>query len=529
MIFQAFLAALSGLLFLYLLSCRRKTFSYFKSIGIPGPPPNLIWGNIREYHKNGFYKALNEWCQTYGDIFGFYNGDVPTLVVKDLDMLEYVFVRNFKNFTDRGITMRTDEMHPSLGKAIINAKESQWRTLRGYASSGFSAAKLKRMMPHISEQAEVLIDILGEVSDLGRELPTFETFQALAMDNVGRTFFGLNSTFQHNVQDAFIAKALNVIPQMMTGPFHFIAHCTTSFGRIVKPLAWLNKLLGTFALENFSRDIAKIVEQRRKNPSLRRNDVLQCLIDAEERPDDKTNKKSTNNVASKIKGNIKRLRKLTEEETTLQATIFFLGGFQTISISLCYATFLLAKHPDIQEKVRKEVREAVAKSGSLNYETVMHKLRYLGQVLNETLRMYPPSLTFMTRAAKNDFEYNGTKFKAGLTIMSPVLHVHMDSRYWPEPHKFNPDRFSPENIGNFHKMAFQPFGHGPRNCVGYMMAVLELRYTLARMVQSFRFDLGETQKLKFATADYTPVADYTSRKCSLRESLPHLNSRRGST
>ncbi|EEC01868.1 cytochrome P450, putative [Ixodes scapularis] len=278
------------------------------------------------------------------------------------------------------------------------------------------------MMPHVSEQAEVLIDILGEVSDLGRELSTFETFQALAMDNVGRTFFGLNSTFQHNVQDAFIAKALNVIPQMMTGPFHFIAHCTTSFGRIVKPLAWLNKLLGTFALENFSRDIAKIVEQRRKNPSLRRNDVLQCLIDAEERPDDKTNEKSAKNF------------------TDDRLSLLIYCSFQTISISLCYATFLLAKHPDIQDKVRKEVSEAVAKSGSLSYETVMHKLWYLGQVLNETLRMYPPSLTFMTRAAKNDFEYNGTKFKAGLSIMSPVLHVHMDSRYWPEPHKFNPDR-----------------------------------------------------------------------------------------
>ncbi|CAN8017293.1 unnamed protein product [Ixodes persulcatus] len=492
MIFQVFLAALSGLLFLYLL--RRKTFSYFKSIGIPGPPPNLIWGNIREYHKNGFYKALNEWCHTYGDIFGFYNGDVPTLVVKDLDMLECIFVTNFQNFTDRGITMRTDEMHPSLGNAILNAKGTQWRTLRGYASFGFSITKLKQMMPHISEQADVLLDHLGKVSYLGRELSTFDTFQALAMDNVGRIFFGLNSTFQHNVHDAFISKAFNVIPQMMTGPFHFIAHCTTSFGKLMKPLFWLNRVFGTFGLEEFSRDIARIAEHRRNNPSLRRNDVLQCLLDAEVGPEDKSNNKSANNVAIETEGGITRLRNLTEEEITLQATLLFLGGFQTISISLCYATFLLAKHPNVQEKVRREVSESVGKSGCLDYETVMHKLRYLGQVLNETLRIFPPSLTFMTRVAKNDFEYNGTKFKAGVSIMSPVLQVHMDTRYWPEPHKFDPDRFSPENIKKVHKMAFQPFGHGPRGCVGFMMAVLEIRYTLARMVQSFRFELGETQK-----------------------------------
>ncbi|XP_040360292.1 cytochrome P450 3A17-like [Ixodes scapularis] len=119
--------------------------------------------------------------------------------------------------------MRTDEMHPCLENAILNAKGTQWRTLRGYPSFGFVITKLKQMMPHISGQADVLLDHLGEVSDLGTELTTFETFQALAMDNVGRVFFGLNSTFQHNVHDAFISKALNVIPQMMTGPSHFIA------------------------------------------------------------------------------------------------------------------------------------------------------------------------------------------------------------------------------------------------------------------------------------------------------------------
>ncbi|CAN7981766.1 unnamed protein product [Ixodes pacificus] len=409
-------------------------------------------------------------------------------------MLEYIFVTNFQNFTDRGITMRTDEMHPSLGNAILNAKGTQWRTLRGYASFGFSITKLKQMMPHISEQADVLLKHLGKVSDLGRELSTFDTFQALAMDNVGRIFFGLNSTFQHNVHDAFISKAFNVIPQMMTGPFHFIAHCTTSFGKIMTPLFWLNSVFGTFGLEEFSRDIAKIVEHRRKNPLLRRNDVLQCLLDAEVRPDDKSNNKSANNVTIETKDGIRRLRNLTEEEITLQATLLFLGGFQTISITLCYATFLLAKQPDVQEKVRKEVSESVEKSGCLDYETVMHKLKYLGQVLNETLRIFPPSLTFMTRVTKNDFEYNGTKFKAGVSIMSPVLQVHMDSRYWPEPHKFDPDRFSPENKENVHKMAFQPFGHGPRGCVGSMMAVLEIRYTLARLVQDFRFELGDTQK-----------------------------------
>ncbi|KAL1465916.1 hypothetical protein MTO96_043047, partial [Rhipicephalus appendiculatus] len=81
---------------------RQKTFNYFKEIGIPGPEPSLIWGNFVEYHKKGFVRAISEWCAKYGDVFGFYNGDLPMLVVKDLDFLTYVFVTEFKNFTDRG-------------------------------------------------------------------------------------------------------------------------------------------------------------------------------------------------------------------------------------------------------------------------------------------------------------------------------------------------------------------------------------------------------------------------------------------
>ncbi|KAM7296306.1 mucin-7-like [Ixodes scapularis] len=126
-----------------LLRWRQRHFSYFKDLGIAGPKPNLLWGNLWQYHEKGLFRALDKWCNEYGDIFGFYNGDVPMLVVQDLEFLKYVFVKNFSNFTDRGVTMRTDEMHPILGRSVIHARGSGWKSIRSCVTPGFSTLKLK--------------------------------------------------------------------------------------------------------------------------------------------------------------------------------------------------------------------------------------------------------------------------------------------------------------------------------------------------------------------------------------------------
>ncbi|KAL1455804.1 hypothetical protein MTO96_043607, partial [Rhipicephalus appendiculatus] len=78
--------------------------------------------------------------------------------------------------------------------------------------------------------------------------------------------------------------------------------------------------------------------------------------------------------------------------------------------------------------------------------------------------------------------------------MAPTVNIHMDPRYWPEPQKFDPERFLGENVASRASIAYQPFGVGPRNCVGERLAILSIMYTAARMVQKYRLSLGESQK-----------------------------------
>ncbi|KAL3243281.1 hypothetical protein MRX96_047512 [Rhipicephalus microplus] len=153
------LLLLSVLLLATLLIWRRWHFSYFERIGIPGPKPSLIWGNLKEYHS-----------MQYGDIFGFYNGDAPFVVSRDINFVEHIFVRDFQNFVDRGFTMMTDQMHPDLKKSIMHIGGSPWKSIRSSVTYGMSANKLKQMMPHLKEDADIFVKSLEKHADTGEEV-----------------------------------------------------------------------------------------------------------------------------------------------------------------------------------------------------------------------------------------------------------------------------------------------------------------------------------------------------------------------
>ncbi|CAN8008111.1 unnamed protein product, partial [Ixodes pacificus] len=484
---------------------RQKTFSYFKDIGIPGPKPNLLWGNLREYHEKELVQAVKKWCKQYGDIFGFYNGDVPMLVVRDLEFQKYVFVKNFSNFTGRGVTMRTDEMHPTVGRGLIHVKGSEWKSMRSCATSSFTSLKLKLMMDHIAEGGDVFMDVLGKFADQGKEINMLKPFQGLTMDYVGRAAFGIDTCFQKEPNNPFLITAQRTLREVMTGPFHMLAHCTTSFGPLAAPILWLSQIFGSFSFNTFSEHTAKVIEKRKKHPELRRNDMLQNLIDAKYEDLTSTQIPSGDTTNAGVKG-VRKTRALSSEEVIMNSTVLFVGGFETSATSLSFITYALGKYPDVQEKVRQEVNDVLNEGGSLDFETVTQKLKYVIQVINETMRIWPPGLTFTTRQAMEDFEYQGIKYKAGTCIMSPVAMIHMDERFFPDPTKFDPDRFSEENEGSIPKLAFQPFGMGPRNCLGLRLAYLLLAYTVAKMVQNFRWELGESQKAKMPLGQYGMVA-----------------------
>eukprot|EP00058_Branchiostoma_floridae_P007457 XP_002592945.1 hypothetical protein BRAFLDRAFT_117763 [Branchiostoma floridae] len=141
----------------------------------------------------------------------------------------------------------------------------------------------------------------------------------------------------------------------------------------------------------------------------------------------------------------------------------------------------------------KRVRSAISptfssgklKQGKLDYEAV-NEMHFLEMCVNETLRMFPAAQRF-DRVCKEDTEVKGLHIPAGTIVNIPAYAIHHDPEIWPEPEKFKPERFSKEEKESRDPYAYLPFGSGPRNCVGMRLALMELKFALAKALQKVRF------------------------------------------
>jgi cytochrome P450 len=171
-------------------------------------------------------------------------------------------------------------------------------------------------------------------------------------------------------------------------------------------------------------------------------------------------------------------RELVDEVATM-----IIAGHETSAGTLNWAWYLLAGDEESAAAVREESLR-VCPDGDLAYEQ-LEELVFTRQVLEETLRLYPPVWLFTRRAREAD-EIDGHAIEAGDNVfLSPWLTQHME-RYWPEPDAFRPERFAPERADERTEQAFFPFSSGPRRCIGEFFSFVEMRAHLALLAPHFR-------------------------------------------
>ncbi|OWF51034.1 Cytochrome P450 3A31 [Mizuhopecten yessoensis] len=174
---------------------------------------------------------------------------------------------------------------------------------------------------------------------------------------------------------------------------------------------------------------------------------------------------------------------LTVEEITAQATLFFVAGYDTTSNTLCFLVYHLVLCPEICDNLLQEIDDKL-NGQAPNYDNVA-KLSYMEMCIHETMRLFPAA-SRLDRVANNDVTIGNIRIPKGMTINIPVGAIQMDPEYWPEPEKFDPERFTPEAKAYRDPFVFMPFGAGPRNCVGMRLALLELKIAIVRILQNYR-------------------------------------------
>jgi cytochrome P450 len=184
---------------------------------------------------------------------------------------------------------------------------------------------------------------------------------------------------------------------------------------------------------------------------------------------------------------------LTDGEIFDQAVALFVAGYETAAIALAWAFYLLARNPRAEEKLVAELEAALA--GRPPAVGDLPNLPYTEMVIKEALRLRPPSWV-IGRHAREDVTLGGYRVPAGSLLGISVYTLHRDGRFFPEPERFWPERFSPEREGDIPRYAYIPFGAGPRICIGQRFAMMEMQLVVAAVVQRYQLRLVPGQQIE---------------------------------
>ncbi|KAL6448752.1 hypothetical protein ACFW04_000513 [Cataglyphis niger] len=181
------------------------------------------------------------------------------------------------------------------------------------------------------------------------------------------------------------------------------------------------------------------------------------------------------------------MNRLTLLEAIAQAFVFFIAGFETSSTTATFCLYELAQQQDLQDKLRKEIDEILKKHGELTYNAV-NEMTYLHKVVNEAMRKYPP-LPSLNRMCTEEINLPTTNIHIpkGMLITIPLLGLHRDPSIYPDPDRFDPERFNEDKVAARHPYAYLPFGEGPRICIGSRFAYMQTKVGLISLLSKFKF------------------------------------------
>ncbi|XP_076898059.1 cytochrome P450 CYP749A22-like [Bidens hawaiensis] len=448
------------------------------SQGISGPPYCFLFGNFNEISnmikKSTFspmdishYKLfprilphIDSWFHIYGKNILYWRGPYAELVVAEPELLKEIM-------SVRDISMGKPDVGPVfkkiLGDGIMLSQGDKWQKQRKIATHAFHGQRLKNMLPVMVESTDMMLERWKDAGT--KEIEVHKEFKILASEVISRTAFG--SDYEEGKQ---LFQKLWALRQLVSKTAYKIR--LPGLGMILKDKddAEADKLQAgiDYHIRQMIRNKEKTIISGDQDDSMM--DYLGLLLKAHHDNDD-TYKLSIQDIIDDCKN-------------------FYSAGHSTISVLLLWVTFLLALHTEWQEKAREEVQEVF---GNQNPSSEgITRLKKMGMIFNETLRLYPPAVYTIRRVPK-ETRVGNLVLPPNINLHIPILALHQDPGIWGEDaHLFKPERFSEgtANAVNNNPAAFIPFGYGPRICVGSNFAIYEAKITLSMILQRYRFTLS---------------------------------------
>ncbi|KOC61107.1 Cytochrome P450 9e2 [Habropoda laboriosa] len=415
----------------------------------------------------------------------------PVVIIRDPELIREIAVKNFEHFPDHH-SFVNEQIDPIFGKNVFSLRGARWREKRNTLSPSFTASKMKFMFELVSRCSQEFVDYLYSHPEFSASMEAKDAFTRYTNDVIVTVAFGIGVNSLKDRDNEFYKKGVNATK--FGGFFRLLTFLLFRMNPRLSRMAGLS-FLPRDSTTFFHKVILETVKARDEQ-NIIRPDMIHLLLQARDQTQPATHQ-------------------MIVDDITAQAFIFFLAGFDTSSTLMCYIVYELAVNPDIQEKLRKEVdRYMKDGNGEISYEA-LSKMEYMEMVTSETLRKYPP-IVFIDRLCAQKFElppagpgYNSVIVYPDNLVWFPVYALHHDSKYFPDPEKFDPERFSKENKDNIVPYTYMPFGVGPRKCIGNRFALMETKIVIAYLLHRFRLRPTEktTIPVEFSRTNFSLTPD----------------------
>jgi cytochrome P450 len=419
----------------------------------PGPRAYPFFGNTFLARRDPL-GTLARWAREYGDVIHYQFFGLPMYILVHPHDIEQVLLAKSNSFV-KGITARAN---PELfGNGLLTSDGEFWRRQRRLANPAFHRESINRYAEITIEEAGRLLSRWedGETRDIHQDMMN------VTLKIVLRSLFGIELEQRGRI----IERALDVIMRISAG-----VQAVISFLRIPTPMR-RRYFRAVRELDGVVYELIAIGRERLKHDSAAgsvQKDLLTMLLLA--RDDD---------------GNAMTDQQLRDEVITL-----LLAGHETTALNLSWTWYLLATNPDIEEQFHGELDRVV--SGNSPQLADLARLPFTDRVLREALRLYPPAWRIW-RTAAEPFKVGEFVLPAGSNVVMSQWLTQRDSRWFPDPERFDPNRWTEDFAAKLPRFAYFPFGGGPRVCIGAGFATMEATLLLAAIAQRFRLRVLENQ------------------------------------
>ncbi len=408
----------------------------------PGPPAWMFPIGVMQARKN-ILQAFVEMHATWGNFVRFGIPYRRAYFINEPDLIREVLVSSAPLFEkDRALKLTK----LVLGDGLLTNEGASHRRQRKLAAPAFHRQR-------IASYAETMLSCAGDTAARwvdGARVDMDKEMMRLTLAIVAKTLFDADV----NDNAGEIGEAMEVL--------------MTNFPRVVNPLVRLTLKLPLranreifAAKDQLDAVIYRLIRERRAT-GRDHGDLLSMLLAAQDE-DDGTG--------------------MTDLQVRDEAITLFLAGHETTANVLTWALYLLSQNPEAEARLHEEVDTVM--TGGQSAMELYQRLVYTRRIVAETMRLYPPAHT-LARMLMKEMTLGGYTLEAGATICFCPYIMHRDPRYWPEPERFDPERWTPEEEEKRPKFTYFPFGGGPRTCIGEQFAWMEGVLALARLAKDWR-------------------------------------------